>query len=38
MGGIPTNYHGEVIHTANGTDPTGDTVIPGLMAAGEAGE
>ncbi|KAJ6678612.1 SUCCINATE DEHYDROGENASE 2 FLAVOPROTEIN SUBUNIT [Salix viminalis] len=33
MGGIPTNYHGEVV-TIKGDDP--DTVIPGLMAAGEA--
>ncbi|XP_024974297.1 succinate dehydrogenase [ubiquinone] flavoprotein subunit 1, mitochondrial [Cynara cardunculus var. scolymus] len=33
MGGIPTNYHGEVI-TIKGDDP--DAVIPGLMAAGEA--
>ncbi|KAG6520800.1 hypothetical protein ZIOFF_017861 [Zingiber officinale] len=33
MGGIPTNYHGEVIHI-KGDDP--DAVIPGLMAAGEA--
>ncbi len=33
MGGIPTNYHGEVLTRANG-DP--DTVVPGLMAIGEA--
>mmetsp|Transcript_34818 Transcript_34818/g.42008 ORF Transcript_34818/g.42008 Transcript_34818/m.42008 type:complete len:642 (-) Transcript_34818:216-2141(-) len=33
MGGIPTNYHGEVVTPTNG-DP--DHVIPGLMAAGEA--
>ncbi|XP_059457132.1 succinate dehydrogenase [ubiquinone] flavoprotein subunit 1, mitochondrial [Corylus avellana] len=33
MGGIPTNYHGEVV-TINGDDP--DAVVPGLMAAGEA--
>ncbi|KAF5958275.1 hypothetical protein HYC85_005500 [Camellia sinensis] len=33
MGGIPTNYHGEVV-TIKGDDP--DVVIPGLMAAGEA--
>ncbi|KAG9131077.1 hypothetical protein Leryth_006822 [Lithospermum erythrorhizon] len=33
MGGIPTNYHGEVV-TIKGDDP--DAVIPGLMAAGEA--
>jgi len=33
MGGIPTNYHGEALTLSNG-DP--DTVIPGLMAVGEA--
>ncbi len=33
MGGIPTNYHGEVISPKNG-DP--DAVVPGLMAIGEA--
>ncbi|NNE42368.1 MAG: succinate dehydrogenase flavoprotein subunit [Marinicaulis sp.] len=33
MGGIPTNYHGEVI-TKRGDDP--DAVVPGLMAIGEA--
>ncbi len=33
MGGIPTNYHGEVV-TMAGDDP--DTVVPGLMAVGEA--
>ena len=33
MGGVPTNYHGEVLTKANG-DP--DTVVPGLMAVGEA--
>ena len=33
MGGIPTNYHGEVLTKANG-DP--DAVVPGLMAVGEA--
>ncbi|KAL8250858.1 hypothetical protein R6Q59_034551 [Mikania micrantha] len=33
MGGIPTNYHGEVV-TIKGNDP--DSVVPGLMAAGEA--
>jgi succinate dehydrogenase flavoprotein subunit len=33
MGGIPTNYHGEVLTKAHG-DP--DTVVPGLMAVGEA--
>ncbi|WP_434290457.1 succinate dehydrogenase flavoprotein subunit [Celeribacter sp. SCSIO 80788] len=34
MGGIPTNYHGEVLN------PTADNptaVVPGLMAVGEAG-
>ena len=33
MGGIPTNYHGEVL-TKRGADP--DSVVPGLMAVGEA--
>jgi succinate dehydrogenase (ubiquinone) flavoprotein subunit len=33
MGGIPTNYHGEVVHI-KGDNP--DVVVPGLMAAGEA--
>ncbi len=33
MGGIPTNYHGEVLSPRNG-DP--DAVVPGLMAIGEA--
>ena len=33
MGGIPTNYHGEVLTKADG-DP--DSVVPGLMAVGEA--
>jgi succinate dehydrogenase / fumarate reductase flavoprotein subunit len=33
MGGIPTNYHGEVL-TKKGADP--DCVVPGLMAIGEA--
>jgi succinate dehydrogenase / fumarate reductase flavoprotein subunit len=33
MGGIPTNYHGEVLKKAGG-DP--DVVVPGLMAIGEA--
>ena len=33
MGGIPTNYHGEVVAPKNG-DP--DAVVPGLMAIGEA--
>lgn len=33
MGGIPTNFHGEVL-TKVGGDP--DAVVPGLMAIGEA--
>ncbi|MDZ7629680.1 MAG: succinate dehydrogenase flavoprotein subunit [Parvularculaceae bacterium] len=33
MGGIPTNYHGEVV-TRRGDNP--DAVVPGLMAIGEA--
>ncbi|MEM6537691.1 MAG: succinate dehydrogenase flavoprotein subunit [Pseudomonadota bacterium] len=33
MGGIPTNYHGEVV-TKKGDDP--DAIVPGLMAIGEA--
>ena len=33
MGGIPTNYHGEVVTLKDG-DP--DCVVPGLMAIGEA--
>ena len=33
MGGIPTNYHGEVLRKVN-DDP--DSVVPGLMAIGEA--
>ncbi len=33
MGGIPTNYHGEVLRKIDG-DP--DAVVPGLMAIGEA--
>ena len=33
MGGIPANYHGEVVTHKNG-DP--DSVVPGLMATGEA--
>ena len=33
MGGIPTNYHGEVLTKVNG-DP--DVIVPGLMAIGEA--
>ncbi|MCH8177863.1 MAG: succinate dehydrogenase flavoprotein subunit [Proteobacteria bacterium] len=33
MGGIPTNYHGEVVTLKDG-DP--DAVVPGMMAIGEA--
>ena len=33
MGGIPTNYHGEVLTTDSGGD---EKVVPGLMAVGEA--
>jgi succinate dehydrogenase / fumarate reductase flavoprotein subunit len=33
MGGIPTNFHGEVLTKANGNP---DHVVPGLMAIGEA--
>jgi succinate dehydrogenase / fumarate reductase flavoprotein subunit len=33
MGGIPTNYHGEVLTKLNGDT---DHVVPGLMAVGEA--
>jgi succinate dehydrogenase / fumarate reductase flavoprotein subunit len=33
MGGIPANYHGEVLSPVEG-DP--DRIVPGLMAAGEA--
>ena len=33
MGGIPTNYHGEVI-SPNSKDE--NAVVPGLMAIGEA--
>jgi succinate dehydrogenase / fumarate reductase flavoprotein subunit len=33
MGGIPTNYHGEVVRKV-GNDP--DAVVPGLFAIGEA--
>ena len=33
MGGIPTNYHGEVVTKKNGDD---NAVVPGLMAVGEA--
>jgi succinate dehydrogenase / fumarate reductase flavoprotein subunit len=34
MGGIATNYHGEALTKRNGND---DSIIPGLMALGEAG-
>ncbi|WOI56911.1 succinate dehydrogenase flavoprotein subunit [Palleronia sp. LCG004] len=34
MGGIPTNYWGEVLHPT-AEDP--DRIVPGLMAVGEAG-
>ncbi|MFZ5748989.1 MAG: succinate dehydrogenase flavoprotein subunit [Pseudomonadota bacterium] len=33
MGGVPTNYHGEVVHLKDGNP---DAVIPGLFAVGEA--
>jgi len=33
MGGIPANYHGEVMTKKDGN---ADTVVPGLMAVGEA--
>jgi succinate dehydrogenase / fumarate reductase flavoprotein subunit len=33
MGGIPTNYHGEVVRPVPGNP---DAVVPGLMAIGEA--
>lgn len=33
MGGIPTNYHGEVLTKKNGD---ADSIVPGLMAIGEA--
>jgi succinate dehydrogenase / fumarate reductase flavoprotein subunit len=33
MGGIPTNYHGEVLTLKNGNP---DSIVPGLMAIGEA--
>ncbi len=33
MGGIPTNYHGEALTLKDGNP---DTVVPGLMAVGEA--
>jgi succinate dehydrogenase / fumarate reductase, flavoprotein subunit len=34
MGGIATNYHGEAVVKKNGNP---DTIVPGLMALGEAG-
>jgi succinate dehydrogenase / fumarate reductase, flavoprotein subunit len=34
MGGIPTNYHGEVVTI--GPDGNPETVVPGLFAVGEA--
>ncbi len=34
MGGIPTNFHGEVL---NPTEAEPDAIYPGLMAVGEAG-
>ncbi|MBX3456118.1 succinate dehydrogenase flavoprotein subunit [Ferrovibrio sp.] len=33
MGGIPTNYHGEVVTLKDGNP---DSIVPGLMAIGEA--
>jgi succinate dehydrogenase / fumarate reductase flavoprotein subunit len=33
MGGIPTNFHGEVLTLKDGNP---DTVVPGMMAVGEA--
>lgn len=33
MGGIPTNYHGEVVQLKDGNP---DSIVPGLMAIGEA--
>jgi succinate dehydrogenase / fumarate reductase flavoprotein subunit len=33
MGGIPTNFHGEVVTKKSGND---NAVVPGLMAVGEA--
>src|SRR3954466_1597526 len=33
MGGIPTNYHGEVVTLKEGNP---DTIVPGLFAVGEA--
>ena len=33
MGGIPTNYKGEVVNPSGGNP---DAIVPGLLAAGEA--
>jgi succinate dehydrogenase / fumarate reductase flavoprotein subunit len=33
MGGMPTNYHGEVVTQANGN---AESIVPGLFAVGEA--
>src|SRR4030095_14395911 len=33
MGGVPANYHGEVVTSKDGNP---DSVVPGLMAVGEA--
>jgi succinate dehydrogenase / fumarate reductase flavoprotein subunit len=33
MGGVPTNYHGQVVTLKNGNP---DSIVPGLMAIGEA--
>lgn len=33
MGGIPTNYHAEMVAPSNGTQ---EAIVPGLMAIGEA--
>jgi succinate dehydrogenase / fumarate reductase, flavoprotein subunit len=37
MGGIPCNYHGEVVRPRDGPkDNQADSIVPGLMAVGEA--
>jgi succinate dehydrogenase / fumarate reductase flavoprotein subunit len=37
MGGIPCNYHGEVVRPKDGRkDNQADSIVPGLMAVGEA--
>src|SRR6266478_3091024 len=37
MGGIPCNYHGEVVRPKDGQKETrADSIVPGLMAVGEA--